>query len=72
MSNDSVNNLINERQWVKVLLVVMLNFLKWTQILNFPFFLGTTTIGNSQVASSTGLMKPTTSSLLMSCLTMAT
>jgi hypothetical protein len=71
MSNDCVNNLINERQWVRVL-VVMLNFLKWTQILNFPFFLGTTTIGNSQVASSTNLMKPTTSNLFMSCLTMAT
>ncbi len=38
-------------------LVVALSFLKSTQILNFPFFLGTTTIGDSQVAISIGLIK---------------
>jgi hypothetical protein len=42
-------------------LVVTLSFLKSTQILSFLFFLGTTTIGDSQVASSTSLIKLTTS-----------
>jgi len=39
-------------------LIVALSFQKSTQILNFPFFLSTTTIGDNQVASSIGLIKP--------------
>ncbi len=37
--------------------------------MSFPFFLSTTTIGDSQVASSTCLIKLATSNLLISCLT---
>jgi hypothetical protein len=40
--------------------------------LSFPFFLGTTTINDNKVASSIGLIKPTTSNLSISYLTMAT
>jgi hypothetical protein len=50
-------------------LVVALSFLMSTQILNFPFFPGTTIIGDSQVASSIGLIKFATSNLLIFCLT---
>ncbi len=53
-------------------LVDALSFLKSTQILSFPFFLGTTTINDNKVASSIGLIKPTTSNLSISYLTMAT
>ncbi len=34
-------------------MVATLSFLKSTQIMNFPFFLSTTPIGDNQVASST-------------------
>jgi hypothetical protein len=37
--------------------VVALSFLKSTQILSFPFFLSSTIVGDSQVASSTSLLK---------------
>jgi hypothetical protein len=47
-----------------------LSFLKSTQIFNFSYFLGTTTIGDNQVASSTSLMKLIASILSISCLTM--
>jgi len=53
-------------------LIATLNFLKYTQIMNFPFFLGTTTIGDSQVASLTSLIKLVAINLSISCLTMAT
>jgi hypothetical protein len=33
-------------------MVALFNFLKSTQILNFPFFLGITTMGDNHVASS--------------------
>jgi hypothetical protein len=39
--------------------VTTLNFLKSTQILNFPFFLSIITINDRQVASLTCLIKPT-------------
>jgi hypothetical protein len=51
-------------------LIATLSFLKLTQILSFPFFLSTTTIGDSQVASSIGLIKLATSNLSISSLTM--
>jgi hypothetical protein len=38
-------------------LIVTLNFLKFTQIHNLPFFWGITTIGNNQVTASIGLIK---------------
>ncbi len=49
-----------------------LSFLRSTQILGFPFFLGTTIIVDSQVTSSICLIKLATSNLLIFCLTMAT
>jgi hypothetical protein len=51
-------------------LIATLSFQKSTQILNFPFFLGTTTIGDSQVASSIGLIKLATINLSISYFTM--
>jgi hypothetical protein len=53
-------------------LVVALSFQKSTQILSFPIFLSTTTIGDSQVAFLIGLIKPATSNLSISYLTMVT
>jgi len=53
-------------------LITTLSFPKSTQIFNFPFFLGTTTIGNNQVASSTSLMNLVTSNLSISYLTIVT
>ncbi len=50
-------------------LVAALSFLKSTQILSFPFFLSTTTIGDNQVASSTSLIKHVAGNLLISYLT---
>jgi hypothetical protein len=50
--------------------VATLSFLQSTQILYFLFFLGIITTGDSQVASSTSLIKPTSSSLSISCLIM--
>jgi hypothetical protein len=44
-------------------LVVALNFLRSTQILNFLFFLSTTTISDSQVAFLIGLIKHAASNL---------
>ncbi len=51
-------------------LVATLSFLKSTQIMSFPFFLGITTIGDSQVASSTSLIKHVASNLSIFYLTM--
>jgi hypothetical protein len=48
--------------------VEALSFVKSTQIMSFSFFLSTTTIGDNQVASSTCLIKPTTSNLSISYL----
>jgi hypothetical protein len=53
-------------------LVASLSFLKSTQIYNFPFVLGTTTISDNQVAFSIGLIKHIIYNLSISCLTMAT
>ncbi len=53
-------------------LVVTLNFINATQIFSFPFFLGTTTIGDSQVASSTSLIKLVASNLSIPSLTIIT
>jgi len=50
--------------------VATFGFLKSTQKFNLPFFLGTMIIGDSQVTSSTSLMKPRVSSFSMSCLKM--
>ncbi len=52
--------------------VVAFNFLKSTQILSFPFFLGTTTIGDNQVASFVGYINLVDNSLSISCLTTTT
>ncbi len=43
------------------------NFLKSTQILNFPLFFGATTFGDNHVASSIGYMKPIVNNLSMYC-----
>jgi hypothetical protein len=51
-------------------LVTALIFLKFTQIMNFPFFSNTITIGDSQVASSIGLIKFATNNLSISYLIM--
>jgi hypothetical protein len=42
---------------------------KSTQIFNFPFFLGTTTIGDNHVTSSIGWMNLVAINLSISCLT---
>jgi hypothetical protein len=70
MSSYILNNFISKGNGYGSFLVVALDFLKSTQILNFPFFLSITTIGDSQVASSTSLMKLVTSNLLISYLKM--
>jgi hypothetical protein len=65
MPNNDVNKLVYERQWVRAFFFFALNFLKSTQIFNFPFFLGTTTIGDRHVTSYTDLMIPIISDLSM-------
>jgi len=50
-------------------LFVLFNFIKSTQIFNFPFFLGTTTIGDNHVASSIGWMNLVATNLSISCST---
>ncbi len=47
--------------------VVAFNFLKSTQILNLPFFLGTTTMGDNHVASFTDSMNLVANNLSISC-----
>jgi hypothetical protein len=69
MPNNCVNNLIYERQQGSFF-VATLSFLKSTQIFNIPFLGGTTTIGDSQVISSTSLIKLVANNMSMSCLTM--
>jgi len=54
------------------LLVVTFRFPKSTQIMNFPFFFGITTIGDNQVASSMGYINHVVNSLFMYCLTITT
>lgn len=54
------------------LLVVAFRFLKSTQIMNLPFFFGTTTIGDNQVVSSMGYINHVANNLFMSCLTTTT
>jgi hypothetical protein len=50
-------------------LLALFNFIKSIQIINFPFFLGTTTIGDNHIASSIGWMNHVATNLLISCLT---
>ncbi len=50
----------------------LFNFLKSTQIFNFPFFLSIAIIGDNHVASSTSWMNIIVNSLSISCLTIAT
>jgi hypothetical protein len=47
--------------------VAVFNFLKSIQIFSLPFFLGTTTMGDNHVASSTYLINLTTNNLSISC-----
>jgi hypothetical protein len=47
--------------------VVTFSFMKFTHILSFPFFLGTTTIDDNQVASSTCYINHVTNNLSMFC-----
>jgi hypothetical protein len=44
------------------------NFQKSIQIFSLPFFLGTNTMGDNHVASSTYSMNPTANNLFISCL----
>jgi hypothetical protein len=53
-------------------LVVAFRFPKFTQSMNLPFFFGTTTIGDNQVASSMGYINHVANNLFMSCLTITT
>jgi CTP-dependent riboflavin kinase len=46
--------------------IAAFNFTKSTQILNFSFFLGTTTIDDNHVASSASCMKHVVNNLSMS------
>jgi hypothetical protein len=52
--------------------VATFSFIKSTHILSFQFFLGTTTIGDDQVAFSIGCVNPTINNLSMSCLMVVT
>jgi hypothetical protein len=52
--------------------VVSFYFLKSIQILNSPFFLGITTMGDDHVASSTNWMNPIVNNLSISYLTIVT
>jgi hypothetical protein len=72
MLNNYVDDLICEGQWVKVFLCCCVEFPKTTHIFNFPFFFKTITIGDSQIASTTGLIKPTIINLFIYCLTIIT
>jgi hypothetical protein len=49
--------------------VVTFNFLKFTHILNSPFFLGTTTVDDNQMASSTCCINHVVNDLFMFCST---
>ncbi len=50
------------------LFVAAFNFQKSIQIFSLPFFLGTNTMGDNHVASSTYSMNPTANNLFISCL----
>ncbi len=71
MSGYNGNNLLVKGNGYGYFLITTLSLLKSTKILSFPFFLGTRTISDSQVASSISLIKHATSNLLIFCLTMA-
>ncbi len=49
--------------------VVTFNFITFIQMFNFPFFLGTITMGDNRVASSIHWMNPAANNLSISCLT---
>ncbi len=49
--------------------MVAFNFIKFIQVHNFPFFLGTITMRDNHVASFTYWMNPTTNNLSISYLT---
>ncbi len=49
--------------------VITFSFLKSIQILNLPFFVGITTMGDNHVASSTDWMNPIANNLSIFCLT---
>jgi hypothetical protein len=66
MPDNCVNNFIFERQWVRIFLCYRVELLEINIV---PFFLGTTIIGDNQVASSIGSIKPIASNLSMSCFT---
>jgi hypothetical protein len=69
MFDKCVNKLIGKRQHVRIFLCCHIELLEIHTNFQLPIFLGTTTIGDNQVASSTSLIKPTTSNLFMFCLT---
>ncbi len=48
--------------------VATFSFLKSIQIFSLPFFLGTITMGDNHVASSTNLMNPIANNLSIFCL----
>ncbi len=50
--------------------VATFSFLKSIQIFSLPFFLGTTSMGDNYVASSTNSMNLVTNNLSTSCLTL--
>ncbi len=52
--------------------VAAFSFLKSILILSLPFFLGTTTIGDNHVVSSTNWMNPIANNLSIACLTTIT
>ncbi len=55
-----------------IFFVAAFSFLKFIQVFNLPFFLGTTTMGDNHVASFTNWINPTTNNLSISCLTTIT
>ncbi len=71
MSNNCVNDLVCERQQVKVFLSSYIEFPKINIDFQLPIFLVATIIEDNHVASSNGLRKPVVSNLSISCLTIA-
>ncbi len=72
MSDNYVGNFIGKRQWVRIFLCCHVKFLEIHTNSQLPIFLGTTTIGDSQVTSSIDLIKLVINNLSMSCLIIAT
>ncbi len=52
----------------KSFLMVTINFWKFTQIMNLPFFFSTMMMGDNHVTFYMNLMNPTPNNLSMSCL----